>query len=208
MKVLVRFLLAVKVIAIALSLPTISLADDDQPVSLERELEVLKELALAFDKGVTHIDKLGQERNSTEEYFEINSEVLARMSEALDDNSVIITSVEDQKRIIEELSEQFNQDISVLADDQSKLIEMQIAVQMDRINDTLLEIRELTKLIDANVVELKALRLFAEYQLRFAQFGIEAGHYESAAEIMRQRVDGLKTVSDQLDVVSTSLSSQ
>lgn len=208
MKKTTRFRLVARVILIALLLPTMSLADDDQPVNLKRELELLRELAVTFDNGVTDIDKLGQERRSTEEYFETYSTTLRRISAALDENSVIITTVQDQKSIIDELAEQFNQDSSVLGDEQSKLIQVQIAERRDHIDQTLLEIRVLKEQVDENVVELEALRLFAEYQLRLAQFDIDTGHYESAAQIMRQSVDGLQKVSSQLSAVSTSLTSQ
>ncbi|MEL6667173.1 MAG: hypothetical protein AAFQ24_13670, partial [Pseudomonadota bacterium] len=78
MKKTTRFRLVARVILIALLLPTMSLADDDQPVNLKRELELLRELAVTFDNGVTDIDKLGQERRSTEEYFETYSTTLRR----------------------------------------------------------------------------------------------------------------------------------
>lgn len=121
---------------------------------------------------------------------------------------MIDTIIQDQRRIIDDLALKFEEDKTQMLDRQIAIIATQIVERREQILQTIDEISVLKARVDENVAELEALRPFSEYQLKLAQFDISTGHYDSAAQIMEESVQGLKKVSSELNELNTLLASQ
>lgn len=184
-------------------------ADDDAPPEgLKPDIVKLIELTEIYENSLSDLKGVGFDPNYAAEYFDVNIRVLMEIQELLSQDSHILNSIEDQRRILQELGDRVSNDRNVLADSQFNILAEQISEQEARLDELRLEVEEASLRIRNNVTELESLRLFTQYQLQLSSFSSVAGYQDSVLQIMKSSADSLSGLSTSIVPLTETLLSQ